>query len=82
MSLMFASALILSRFTTSMRMTLRVCGEGVLKESGRYPAGTANNVGVAALETPLVDGARLDDRSGIGVGVRLSPGSRPKLSIS
>lgn len=80
---MFGSVLILSLFTTSMRITERVLGDGVRKESGRYPAGTASNVGVGAFDAPLVEGARFDeDKRGIGVGVRLSPGRRPKLSIS
>lgn len=60
-----------------------VFGDGVLRLSGRYPAGTASRVGFGAAEiAPFVDGAILDEESGIGVGVRLSPGNLPKLSIS
>ena len=61
----------------------RVLGDGVRRLNGRYPAGTASKVGVRRFETTLVDAPGFDDDGGgIGVGVRLSPGNLPKLSIS
>lgn len=80
---MFGSVLSLSRLTTSILMMDLVLGEGVLKLSGRYPAGTARSAGDAALlEAPLVEPSRFFTDPQIGVGVRLSPGNLPKLSIS
>lgn len=61
----------------------RVLGEGVRRLKGRYPVGTASRaVGDGAFEATLVDAPGFDDERGIGVGVRLSPGNLPKLSIS